>query len=48
LRAAAVAAIGPVVVEALRRRGVAASIVPEGRSFMKPFVTTIVAALAHP
>ncbi|HZU90600.1 MAG TPA: uroporphyrinogen-III synthase [Stellaceae bacterium] len=48
LRAAAVAAIGPVVVEALLRRGVAAQIVPEGRSFMKPFVTAIAAALSRP
>jgi uroporphyrinogen-III synthase len=47
LRAVTIAAIGPVVVDALRRRGVAAHIVPEGRSLMKPFVTAIAAALAR-
>jgi uroporphyrinogen-III synthase len=47
LRTTTVAAIGPVVVDALRHRGVAAQIVPEGRSLMKPFVTAIAAALAR-
>jgi uroporphyrinogen-III synthase len=41
----AVGAIGPVVAEALRRLGFAATIMPSGRYFMKPLVSAIVAAM---
>ena len=39
-----VAAVGPVVADALARHGVAAAIVPRGTYFMKPMVSAIVAA----
>lgn len=39
-----VAAIGPVVAEALRRRGCEPAIMPTGSYFMKPLVSAIVAA----
>jgi uroporphyrinogen-III synthase len=40
-----VAAIGPVVAEALRQRGCAPAVMPSGRYFMKPLVSAIVAAM---
>jgi uroporphyrinogen-III synthase len=40
------AAIGPVVAEALSRRGIAAQIMPTDRYFMKPLVAAIVDAMA--
>ncbi len=42
------AAIGPVVAEALGRRGIAAQIMPSERYFMKPLVAAIVNAMASP
>jgi len=45
LRATAIAAVGPVVAEALRRRGFNVTITPDHSYFMKPLVTAIVAAL---
>ena len=46
LRATPIAAIGPVVAGELRRRGLAAAIMPRDTFFMKPLVTAIVAALS--
>jgi uroporphyrinogen-III synthase len=40
-----IAAIGPVVAEALQRRGLTAAIMPRGAYFMKPLVSAIGAAL---
>jgi uroporphyrinogen-III synthase len=47
LRATAIAAVGPVVAEGLRRRGFNAVITPDHSYFMKPLVTAIVAALSR-
>jgi uroporphyrinogen-III synthase len=47
LRATAIAAVGPVVAEGLRRRGFNATIAPDHSYFMKPLVTAIVAALSR-
>lgn len=44
LRRTRIAAIGPVVAEALARRGLAAAIMPDGSYFMKPLVSAIGAA----
>lgn len=41
----AIAAIGPVVAEAVRRRGLSPAIVPRGTYFMKPLVSAIAAAM---
>lgn len=41
-----IAAVGPVVAEALGRRGIAAQIMPADRYFMKPLVGAIVNAMA--
>jgi uroporphyrinogen-III synthase len=46
LRRTTVAAIGPVVAEALQRCGLTAAIMPSGSYFMKPLVSAIVAALS--
>lgn len=46
LRLTIVAAVGPIVAEALARRGIAAQIMPAGRYFMKPLVAAIAAAMA--
>jgi uroporphyrinogen-III synthase len=48
LAATAIAAVGPVVAADLQRRGVNATITPDGTYFMKPLVTAIVAALSRP
>ena len=45
LRHTTIAAIGPVVAEALRRHGLTAAIMPGGSYFMKPLVSAIRAAL---
>ena len=45
LRHTTIAAIGPVVAEALQRRGLTAAIMPGGSYFMKPLVSAIRAAL---
>jgi uroporphyrinogen-III synthase len=45
LRRTTIAAIGPVVAEALQRRGLTAAIMPSGAYFMKPLVSAIRAAL---
>ncbi|HEY3908268.1 MAG TPA: uroporphyrinogen-III synthase [Stellaceae bacterium] len=42
-----IAAIGPIVVAELQRRGVTAAIVPSGPYFMKPLVSAVVAALTR-
>jgi uroporphyrinogen-III synthase len=47
LRVTAIAAVGPVVAEELRRRGFNATITPDHSYFMKPLVTAIVAALSR-
>jgi uroporphyrinogen-III synthase len=47
LQATAIAAVGPVVAEGLRRRGFNATITPEHSYFMKPLVSAIVAALSR-
>jgi uroporphyrinogen-III synthase len=47
LRITAIAAVGPVVAEELRRRGFDVSIVPDHSYFMKPLVSAIVAALSR-
>ena len=47
LRATAIAAVGPVVAEGLRRRGFKVTITPDHSYFMKPLVTAIVAALSR-
>jgi uroporphyrinogen-III synthase len=47
LQATAIAAVGPVVAEGLRRRGFNATITPDHSFFMKPLVTAIVAALSR-
>jgi uroporphyrinogen-III synthase len=47
LRATAIAAVGPVVAEALRERGLDVTITPDHTYFMKPLVSAIVAALTH-
>jgi uroporphyrinogen-III synthase len=47
LRATAIAAVGPVVAEALRRHGLDVTITPDHSYFMKPLVSSIVAALSH-
>ena len=47
LQKTVVAAIGPVVGAELQRRGITATIMPNGTYFMKPLVTAIVAALAN-
>ena len=41
---ATIAAIGPVVAEAVRRRGLTPAIMPSGTYFMKPLVSAIAAA----
>ena len=46
LRQTTIAAIGPVVAEALQRRGLTASIMPGESYFMKPLVSAIAAALS--
>lgn len=46
LRRTPIAAIGPVVVAVLQRRGLSAAITPSGSFFMKPLVSAIVAALS--
>jgi uroporphyrinogen-III synthase len=46
LRHTAIAAIGPVVAEALQRRGLTTAIMPKGAYFMKPLVSAIAAALS--
>jgi len=43
----AIAAVGPVVAEELRRRGFNVSIAPDHSYFMKPLVSAIVAVLAR-
>ena len=45
LRHTTIAAIGPVVAEALERRGLTAAIMPDGAYFMKPLVSAIGTAL---
>jgi uroporphyrinogen-III synthase len=45
LRHTTIAAIGPVVADALQRRGLTAAIMPNGAYFMKPLVSAIGAAL---
>jgi uroporphyrinogen-III synthase len=45
LRRTTIAAIGPVVAEAVRRRGLSPAITPEGTYFMKPLVSAIAAAM---
>ena len=45
LRRTTIAAIGPVVAEALQRRGLMAAIMPSAAYFMKPLVSAIAAAL---
>lgn len=47
LRKTAIAAIGPVVAEELRRRNLTAAIMPNGTYFMKPLVRAIVAGLSR-
>jgi uroporphyrinogen-III synthase len=47
LQATAIAAVGPVVAEGLRRRGFNVTITPDHSYFMKPLVTAIVAALSR-
>jgi uroporphyrinogen-III synthase len=47
LRATAIAAVGPVVAEELRRRGFEVTIAPDHSYFMKPLVSAIVAALSR-
>jgi uroporphyrinogen-III synthase len=47
LRATAIAAVGPVVAEDLKRRGFNVSIIPDHSYFMKPLVTAIVTALSR-
>ncbi|HEV2334023.1 MAG TPA: uroporphyrinogen-III synthase [Stellaceae bacterium] len=42
-----IAAVGPVVSAELERLGLAVAIMPEGRFFMKPLVTAIIAALSE-
>jgi len=46
LRGVAIAAVGPVVAEKLRRVGLDVTITPDHSYFMKPLVTAIVAALS--
>jgi uroporphyrinogen-III synthase len=46
LQKTAIAAVGPVVAEELRRRGFDVTITPDHSYFMKPLVTAIVAALS--
>jgi uroporphyrinogen-III synthase len=46
LQATAIAAVGPVVAEDLRRRGLEVTITPDHSYFMKPLVTAIVTALS--
>lgn len=48
LRRTAVAAIGPVVADELRRHGFAAAIMPAESFFMKPLVSALAAAFAEP
>lgn len=45
LQQTTIAAIGPVVAEALQRRGLTAAIMPQGAYFMKPLVSAIGAAM---
>ena len=40
-----IAAIGPVVAEAVRQRGLSPAIMPRGTYFMKPLVSAIAAAM---
>ena len=40
-----IAAIGPVVADAVRRRGLTPAIMPNGTYFMKPLVSAIAAAM---
>jgi uroporphyrinogen-III synthase len=47
LRSTAIAAVGPVVADELRRRGLDVTITPDHSFFMKPMVTAIVAALSR-
>jgi uroporphyrinogen-III synthase len=47
LQQTAIAAIGPVVAEALKSHSVSAAIMPTGSYFMKPLVSAIVAALGR-
>jgi uroporphyrinogen-III synthase len=47
LQATAIAAVGPVVAEELRRRGFGVTITPDHSYFMKPLVSAIVAALSR-
>jgi uroporphyrinogen-III synthase len=46
-RRTVIAAVGPIVAEALGRRGVVPRIMPSDRYFMKPLVAAIVAAMAR-
>jgi uroporphyrinogen-III synthase len=46
LRGIQIGAVGPVVAEELRRRGVEVTIIPDRSYFMKPLVSAIVTALA--
>jgi len=47
LHRTAIAAVGPIVAEDLRRRGFDVPITPDRSYFMKPLVTAIVAALSR-
>jgi uroporphyrinogen-III synthase len=47
LAATLVAAVGPVVADALQRRGVTAAVQPDEAFFMKPLVSALVAALGR-
>ena len=47
LRGTPIAAIGPVVVGELQRRGLEPAMMPQGSFFMKPLVTAIVVALSR-
>ena len=46
LQATMIAAVGPVVAEELRRRGVNVTVTPEHSYFMKPLVSALVTALS--
>jgi uroporphyrinogen-III synthase len=46
LQATTIAAVGPVVADEMRRRGIEVAITPEHSYFMKPLVSAIVAALS--
>src|SRR5262249_1589440 len=46
LQATTIAAVGPVVAEELRRRGLSVAIIPDRSYFMKPLVSAIVAVLS--